>query len=215
MRGHRPDGYAQRVKGLPTGSVAYCVSGVLSPDWSSSIAFIKRAAYGLTGTNAIMFSRMTDAGSAICVFDPSHPEKGERTLFSTDHGFVFNMNPSFDGDRLVFSYKTAVDQPFHIWDPLNHRNTKIAMKGNNRFSPQGTINLTHPDWSPVLIHSFSQAGGGLAKDHRAIFRSKDDPKYIALLEILQEARRAFEATPRIDMVGAEPIAQERDFGRTF
>ncbi len=80
------------------------------------IAFIRRARYGMRGMQSVMFGQVTDKGSSICVYDPARPEDGARTIFETTDGFVFDMNPSYDGTRLVFSYKEAVDQPFHIWE---------------------------------------------------------------------------------------------------
>lgn len=80
------------------------------------VAFIKRAGYGMKGTNAIMFAKRTGRGAAICIYDPAKPEDGERTIFSTTEGFIFNMNPSYDGRRIVFSYKVDNVAPFHIWE---------------------------------------------------------------------------------------------------
>ena len=35
------------------------------------LAFIRRANYGMRGTNAVMFSQRTGKGSAICTYDPA------------------------------------------------------------------------------------------------------------------------------------------------
>jgi len=59
------------------------------------------------------------------------------------------------------------------------------------------------------------AGGSEEDEGKAIFKSKDDPEYKKLLEALQVAGRAVKQYPRIDMPGAKPIPQKRDFGRTF
>ncbi|MCF7957935.1 MAG: hypothetical protein K9M57_05735, partial [Phycisphaerae bacterium] len=80
------------------------------------LAFIRRANYGMRGTNAVMFAQRTGKGSAICTYDPANPEAGAKTIFKTDEGFIFNMNSSYDGRKLVFSYKETVDEPFHIWE---------------------------------------------------------------------------------------------------
>ena len=85
-------------------------------DACGAIAFIRRAGYGMQGTNAVMFAQRTEIGSAICTYDPATPEAPAETVFETTQGMIFNMNPSYDGKRLVFSYKTAVDQPFHVWE---------------------------------------------------------------------------------------------------
>lgn len=80
------------------------------------IAFIKRARYGMNGTNAIMFSNRTGRGSEICVYDPKHPELGARTIFETAEGFILDIRPSYDADKLVMSYKEKNDEPFHLWE---------------------------------------------------------------------------------------------------
>ena len=79
------------------------------------LAFIRRTNYGMNGTSAVMFAQRTGKGSAICTYDPANPEAGAKTIFKTDNGFIFNMNPSYSGQKLVFSYKQTVDEPFHIW----------------------------------------------------------------------------------------------------
>jgi hypothetical protein len=80
------------------------------------IAFVKRKNYGMLGTNATMFARRTGVGSAICIYDPSNPQTGIRTIFETDEGFILDLYPSYDGRTLLFSYKERIDQPFHIWE---------------------------------------------------------------------------------------------------
>jgi hypothetical protein len=80
------------------------------------LAFIRRANYGMRGTSAVMFSCLTEKGSAICTYDPATPRIAAKTIFKTDEGFIFNMNSSYDGRKLVFSYKEAIDKPFHIWE---------------------------------------------------------------------------------------------------
>ena len=80
------------------------------------IAFVRRANYGMGGMQSVMFSHRTGKGSAICVYDPALPAEGAKTVFETADGFIFNMNPSYDGKKLVFSYKEAPDDPFHVWE---------------------------------------------------------------------------------------------------
>ncbi len=80
------------------------------------IAFIRRANYGMNGTNATMFGRRTGRGAAICVYDLGRRELPPREIFRTDEGFIFDMSPGYDGEWLVFSYKVKTDEPFHIWE---------------------------------------------------------------------------------------------------
>jgi len=77
------------------------------------------------------------------------------------------------------------------------------------------INLTHPEWSRVLQRNLAKSAGGLADDKRALFKSKDDPRYQAVLKAIEKGKAALLAKPRVDMPGAVPLPQERDFGRTF
>jgi len=76
------------------------------------IAFVRRKGYGMKGTNAIMFGRRTDIGSAICILDST----GVKTIFETEAGFILDISPSYYGKKLVMSYKPTVDDPFHIWE---------------------------------------------------------------------------------------------------
>jgi hypothetical protein len=80
------------------------------------IAYVRRANYGMRGTNPTMFARRTGRGAAICTYDPAHPEQGETQIFETKEGFIFDIHPSFDGKTLLMSYKETVSKPFHIWE---------------------------------------------------------------------------------------------------
>ena len=44
---------------------------------------------------------------------------------------------------------------------------------------------------------------------------KTDPNYVAMLAAIEAGRKALLAKPRVDMPGAKPIAQQRDFGKTY
>ncbi|MBL7219772.1 MAG: DUF1080 domain-containing protein [Phycisphaerae bacterium] len=80
------------------------------------IAFIKRQNYGMNGTNGTMFARRTGRGAAICTYDPAKPNVDPKIVFETKLGFIFDMSPSFDAKKLVFSYKEDNNLPFHIWE---------------------------------------------------------------------------------------------------
>ena len=69
------------------------------------------------------------------------------------------------------------------------------------------INFTHPEWSQVLVHNLAKYADGLADDNKARFKSKDDPDYKELLNILEEARAALYALPRMDMPGGQPSCE--------
>jgi len=80
------------------------------------IAYVRRTRYGMRGTNATMYAQLTDRGSALCIYDPAHPEAGETVIFATEEGFIFDIHPGFDGQTLLMSYKESQGAPFHIWE---------------------------------------------------------------------------------------------------
>ncbi len=80
------------------------------------VAYVRRKRYGMRGTNATMFSQLTDRGSALCIYDPAHPQAGETVIFATEEGFIFDIHPGFDGKTLMMSYKESQGEPFHIWE---------------------------------------------------------------------------------------------------
>jgi len=92
---------------------------------------------------------------------------------------------------------------------------KIYLGGGNRFRDRGLINLTRPEWSPVLLELLPRAAGGRADAGKAYFTNREDPGYRELLAILKEAKAGLDELPRMDMPGGKAIAQERNFGRTF
>jgi len=80
------------------------------------VAFIRRNDYGMHGTNGTMFARGTGRGAAICTYDPAKPDVAAKVVFETKLGFIFDMSPSYDGKKLLFSYKEDTRLPFHIWE---------------------------------------------------------------------------------------------------
>ncbi len=101
---------------------------------TGTIAFVRRRSYGLRGTNATMFSHRTDRGSAVCIYDPADGSINE--IFTTEAGFIADIHPSFDGKKLLMTYKEhyseAGKSTFHIWE--------IAVDGS------GLRQLTHGPW---------------------------------------------------------------------
>ena len=80
------------------------------------LAFIRRRSHGLRGTNATMFAHRTDKGAALLVFDPARPDQPPQVIFETKTGFIWDLCPSWDGMKLLMSYKETNDQPFHVWE---------------------------------------------------------------------------------------------------
>ena len=81
--------------------------------------------------------------------------------------------------------------------------------------PHTYINLTHPQWSRLLVENLAKSAGGTAADEQAVFETTSDPDYQAILSAIEEGRRLLEEKPRMDMPGAVAVPQVRDFGRVF
>ncbi len=90
----------------------------------------------------------------------------------------------------------------------------IASRGLREIQSR-ELNLTHPEWSPLLLGNLAITAGGREPDARAIFKTADDPDYRALLSALREGARSLAANPRTDMPGSKSLPQQRDFGRVF
>ncbi len=77
------------------------------------LAFVQRNEYGMSGTNATMFAHRTGVGSAVVV---RQPDGSTKSIFETKTGFIWDLSPAYDGRHLLMSYKTAQDEPFHVWE---------------------------------------------------------------------------------------------------
>ncbi len=76
----------------------------------------RKNGYGLRGTNATMFSHRTGMDSSIEVIDPQNPKALPQVLFWTDKGFIWDVDVSWDGTKILFTYKVSNDSPFHLWE---------------------------------------------------------------------------------------------------
>ena len=128
--------------------------------------------------------------------------------------------PHTTGGRDVF-YRTikssGMQQPGRITqiEPWAKKLQALVKKMNGKRSrlSHGDINLTHPEYSHILTMNLARSAGGNADDKKAIFKSKTEPLFVDILNALKEGKAALEATPRMDMPGAKPLPQERNFGR--
>jgi hypothetical protein len=77
------------------------------------------------------------------------------------------------------------------------------------------INFTNPHLSRALRDNLAKSAGGIAEDNTAAFNAEDDPNYLALLTAIKAGKADLEGCPRIDMPGAVPIPQDRNFGKVF
>jgi len=123
------------------------------------IIFLKWQRHGRNGTNATMLGRRTNPGSSICIYDPSKPNEGTRTIFKTENGFVFDMSLSYDAEKLLFSYMEDVVNhkgSFHIWQ-MNIDGTNLKQLTDGPYHDASAVYL--PDGRIVFcstrVKSFS------------------------------------------------------------
>ncbi|NQU26026.1 MAG: PD40 domain-containing protein [Candidatus Nealsonbacteria bacterium] len=82
------------------------------------IAFVKRHHLQRPfGVGTIYCWNVYKPGGGIYVYDPAQPKEPPREIFRRDNGVVFDMSPSFDGKRLLFSWMAITpDEQFQA-DP--------------------------------------------------------------------------------------------------
>ncbi len=78
-------------------------------------AFIERPPAVLNGTSGTMFAQVHGQGAALWVWEPQRESEPTR-IFQTNTGMIFDISPSYDGHRLVLTYREKPDEPFHIWE---------------------------------------------------------------------------------------------------
>ena len=64
--------------------------------------------------------------------------------------------------------------------------------------------ITEPELNPFLVAPLAKSAGGSQKCGKAVFQSKDDPDYKAVLATFKPIGQMLKLTPRMDMSGAEP-----------
>ena len=89
-----------------------------------------------------------------------------------------------------------------------------AAKVPTRLNPMA-VNLTHPQWSAVLVANLAKSAGGSADDAKARFKTVSDPHYQAILKAIRSGKQALDAKPRVDMPGAKPVGYPVDFGGLY
>ena len=80
------------------------------------IAFVKRHHLRKPfGVGTLYCWDVYSPGGGIYVHDPAHPEKGDKEIFRRDNGVIFDMSPSFDGKKLLFSWMAITrDENFQL-----------------------------------------------------------------------------------------------------
>ncbi|MDP7286869.1 MAG: DUF1080 domain-containing protein [Phycisphaerae bacterium] len=104
-----------------------------------------------------------------------------------------------------------------LWTGLWLGQLKNALKagGQKHGFAHADVNLSRPEYSRVLTRTLAKSAGGSADDKKAAFKSKSDPKYIAILKAIQAGKKALDANPRVDMPGAKPKPYPRDYGKLY
>ena len=130
------------------------------------IVFVKRQAHARKGTNGTMLGQMNlgaKMGSEICIYDPTRPDRGVKTIFKDTDGFIFDMNLSYDARKLVFSFMDNVKEnantqndSFHIWE-INTDGTGLRQLTHGPFHDASAVYM--PDGRIVFcstrVQSFS------------------------------------------------------------
>jgi hypothetical protein len=76
---------------------------------------------------------------------------------------------------------------------------------------EACINLSHPQWSRVLVDHLPKDAGGRGVE--PTFAGPDDPTYKALLAAIRRGQKAMNDKPRMDMPGGRPVPYPTDFGK--
>jgi hypothetical protein len=115
------------------------------------------------------------------------------------YGTYDNTRPGSEGSR-------------DIWTgPWFSEVKRLLEAGKRMKSGESFINLTHPEWSRVLVDHLPKSHGGRGLE--PAFTGPDDPDYRAVLTAITQGRKALNDKPRIDMPGATPVPYPTDFGK--
>ncbi|MBI3920855.1 MAG: hypothetical protein HY318_05495 [Armatimonadetes bacterium] len=69
---------------------------------------------------------------------------------------------------------------------------------------RGFLRITQPERNDFLAAPLAKSAGGREACGKAVFSSKSDPDYQAMLRVFEPTRLALQARPRMDMAGAKP-----------
>ena len=84
------------------------------------IAFVKRHHFRSPGAGGVLLCwDVFRRGGGIFTCDPKHPEAGEKEIFGSADGVVFDMSLSYDATRLLFSWMDLSEKgkdSFHVYE---------------------------------------------------------------------------------------------------
>jgi hypothetical protein len=78
--------------------------------------------------------------------------------------------------------------------------------GGKKIPRRPWVRVTRPELNPFLTAPLAKAAGGTERCGKAVFPSKDDPDYRAILKTFEPIRDLLKRKPREDMPGGEPAA---------
>ncbi len=90
---------------------------------------------------------------------------------------------------------------------------RLLKAGKRTKKGEAYINLTHPEWSSVLVDHLPKDAGG--RGIEPTFTGLDDPDYQAILAAIKKGQKALNDKPRVDMPGATPVPYPPDFGKLY
>jgi hypothetical protein len=73
-----------------------------------------------------------------------------------------------------------------------------------KFPRREWVRITEPQFNPFLVAPLAKSAGGSQKCGKAIFASKDDPDYRAILATFGPIEEMLKRRPRMDMPGGQP-----------
>jgi len=132
------------------------------------------------------------------------------------YGTYDNTRPGSAGSRDLWNDKSADGTRWHgeVVKALTVPQGDGKRPRRPRIGNQ-SINLTHPEYSALLTTNLARSAGGQADDKTAMFRTKSDPRYVAVLKFIQAGKAALDAKPRVDMPGAKPVPYPTDYGGLY
>ena len=75
-----------------------------------------------------------------------------------------------------------------------------------KFPRREWVRITEPELNPFLIAPLAKSAGGSQRCGRAVFASKADPDYQAILAVFRPIQEMLAKRPRMEMPGAQPAA---------
>jgi hypothetical protein len=135
------------------------------------IAFIERQKNLRNGTSGTMFAQVRGEGASLWVWNPQSEEEATR-IFQTTNGMIYDISPSYDGQKLLMTYRTGRYEPFHIWE-INVDGTGLHQLTDGRYHDFNPV--YYPDgriiFSSSRVESYSMCQDFIAS---ALYIMKGD-----------------------------------------